>query len=515
MAADRRSDLKRIVVVGGGIAGLAAAYRMHERDQGERPFCEVLLLEAGPRPGGVIGTTYRDDFILEAGPDTLFTDKPWAVDLIRRLGLSDRLIGTSGIHRRTFVAQGNMLHPLPEGFALLAPTRLWPSLRSGLLTWHGKARMALDLVLPRRQLSPDESLASFVRRRLGAEALERLAQPMIGGIYSADPERLSLRATFPQLLQMEAQHRSLILGLRRKRLRASAQDQSQADSGPRYSLFATLDSGLQALVDTLVRQLPVGTIRLGCPVAGVAREAQRWTIRLQDGTDLEANGVILAVPAFQAAVLTHDLDNDLARELEAIPYASSVTINLAYQKESIPHPLDGFGFVVPACEGRTIIACSFSSVKFANRAPSGHALLRAFAGGALQPEPFEWDDERLLAAVRHDLKELLGIESTPLWSHVVRHPRSMPQYHVGHLARLETLEHRLLRWPTLKLAGNAYRGVGIPDAIRSGEAAADTLLAELTTRQRNGHAEETMTEPARMLVREEILAYTPKPGAQR
>ncbi|WP_239993229.1 protoporphyrinogen oxidase [Candidatus Methylomirabilis limnetica] len=496
MGIEPGNNLKRIVVVGGGIAGLAAAYRLQERHSSELAPCEVMLLEAGSRPGGVIGTTCRDGFILESGPDTLFTDKPWAVDLIRRLDLSDRIIGTSEIHRRTFVAMGKTLHPLPEGFTLLAPTRIWPFLRSGLLTWRGKARMALDLVLPRGQPSPDESLASFVRRRLGAEALERLAQPMIGGIYSADPERLSLQATFPQFLQMEAQHRSLILALRRKRLSASGKTRTKSDSGPRYSLFATLDNGLQALVDALVRRLPAGTVRLGCPVAGIARREKGWTIRLKDGTNIEADGVILAVPAFQTAVLTHDLDGDLARELEAIPYASSVTISLAYRKDAIPHPLDGFGFVVPACEGRTIIACSFSSVKFANRAPAGHALLRTFAGGALQPEPFEWDDERLLTAVRHDLKELLGIETAPLWSHLVRHPQSMPQYHVGHLARLATLERQLRRWPTLKLAGNAYRGVGVPDAIRSGEAAADALLAELTPAQGEGYAGTMLTEPS-------------------
>ncbi|WP_337288477.1 protoporphyrinogen oxidase [Candidatus Methylomirabilis sp.] len=497
MASDRSNDQKRIVVVGGGIAGLAAAHRLREKCQAERLSYAVLLLEANSRPGGVIGTTYRDGFILESGPDTLFTDKPWAVDLIKRLGLGDRLIGTSGVHRRTFVALGGTLHPLPEGFSLLAPTRFRPFVQSELLTWRGKARMALDLILPRGQPGSDESLASFVRRRLGAEALERLAQPMIGGIYSADPERLSLQATFPQLLQMEAQHRSLILGLRRRRLSVPGKGHAPADSGPRYSLFATLDNGLQTLVDALVQQLPAGTVRLGCPVAGIARKKECWTIRLKDGADIEADGVILAVPAFQAAALTHDLDDDLAMELEAIPYASSVTINLAYRREAIPHPLDGFGFVVPACEGRTIIACSFSSVKFANRAPAGYALLRAFAGGALQPEPFEWDDERLLTAVRHDLEDLLGIESAPLWSQLIRHPRSMPQYHVGHLARLATLEHRLCRWPTLKLAGNAYRGVGIPDGVRSGEAAADALLAGLTSAQRDTYGGATLAEPAR------------------
>lgn len=506
MASESESALKRIVVVGGGIAGLAAAYRLHEKHQGERLPYSVLLLEASPRPGGVIGTTYRDDFILEAGPDTLFTDKPWAVNLITRLGLGDRLIGTSGLHRRTFVALGRALHPLPEGFALLAPTRLLPFAQSGLLTWPGKARMALDLILPRGgRPGADESLASFVRRRLGTEALSRLAQPMIGGIYSADPEQLSLQATFPQLLQMEVEHRSLILGLRRRQANAAATGRTRADSGPRYSLFATLDTGLQTLVDTLVKRLPSDAVRLNCPVSGIGREATCWTIRLQDGTSLQADGLVLAVPAFQAAALIRDLDGDVAGELGAIPYASSVTINLAYRRDTIPHQLDGFGFVVPACEGRTIIACSFSSVKFEGRAPSGHALLRAFAGGALQPEPFDWDDERLLAAVRRDLNELLGIESAPLWHQLIRHSRSMPQYHVGHLARLERLERSLGRWPTLKLAGNAYRGVGIPDSIRTGEAAADALLAELTPSQDAGKAGMTPTESARACAAEDSL----------
>lgn len=487
--------MKRIVVVGGGIAGLAAAHRLQERRESEGVPCEVRLLEASPRHGGVISTTHRDGFILESGPDTLFTDKPWAVNLIGRLGLGEQLIGTSETHRRTFVARGKTLHPLPEGFALLAPTKIWPFLGTGLLTWRGKARTALDLVVPRGRPCPDESLASFVRRRLGKEFLKRLAQPMIGGIYAADPERLSLQATFPQFLRMEAAHRSIILGLRRTRSRIRSE--GRGDRGPRYSLFATLRNGLQELVDALVKRLPDGTLRLCCPVAKIARGENRWTLQVEDGTELQADGIILAVPAFQAATITRDLDRDLSRELEAIAYASSVTINLAYSREAIAHPLDGFGFVVPACEGRTIIACSFSSVKFANRAPAGHVLLRAFAGGALQPEPCGWDDERLLSAVRRDLDELLGIQSPPLWSHIARHPCTMPQYHVGHLHWLAGLEARLGRWPTLKLAGNAYRGVGIPDVIHSGEVAADSLLGELIPAQEEGYAGTTRSEPAR------------------
>ena len=486
MATERHSGSKRIVVVGGGIAGLAAAHRLQERREQEGLPCEVRVLEAAARPGGAISTTNRDGFVLESGPDTVFTDKPWGLDLLRRLGLGEQIIGTSEAHRRTFVVRDGALHPLPEGFALLGPTRPWPFLQSGLLSWRGKARAALDLALPRGRPADDESLASFVRRRFGQEFLDRLAQPMIGGIYGADPERLSLRATFPQFLQMEATHRSVILGLRR--MRPAGRSTGQTNSGPRYGLFVTLDNGLQALVDALVKRLQVGTLRLCAPVDGIAQAEKGWIIRLEDGTSLQADGLILAIPAFQVARLIRDLDAGLVRQLEGIPYASSVTINLAYRRETIQHPLDGFGFVVPACEGRTIIACSFSSVKFAHRAPAGHVLLRAFAGGALQPEPFTWDDEKLLSAVRRDLEELLAIQAPPLWSHLVRHPRVMPQYQVGHLAWLATLEEALRRWPTLKLAGNAYRGVGVPDVVHSGEAAADLLLAELAP---------ALTEPAR------------------
>ncbi|MDE2181138.1 MAG: protoporphyrinogen oxidase, partial [candidate division NC10 bacterium] len=397
MATERHSGSKRIVVVGGGIAGLAAAHRLQERREQEGLPCEVHVLEAAARPGGAVSTTHRDGFLLESGPDTIFTDKPWGLDLIRRLGLGEQIIGTSEAHRRTFVARGGALHPLPEGFALLGPTRPWPFLQSGLLSWRGKARAALDLVLPRGRPCDDESLASFVRRRFGQEFLDRLAQPMIGGIYGADPERLSLRATFPQFLQMEATHRSVILGLRR--MRPAGRGAGHTSSGPRYGLFVTLDNGLQDLVDALVKRLQAGTLQLGTAVDGIAHTEQGWVIRLGNGTSLQADGLILAIPAFEVARLTRNLDRDPTRQLEVIPYASSVTINLAYHRNVIGHPLDGFGFVVPACEGRTIIACSFSSVKFTHRAPAGYVLLRAFAGGALQPEPFTWDDERLLSAV--------------------------------------------------------------------------------------------------------------------
>jgi oxygen-dependent protoporphyrinogen oxidase len=307
---------------------------------------------------------------------------------------------------------------------------------------------------------------------------------MVGGIYTADPERLSLRATMQQFLEMEERDRSIILGLRRQQ--STIPQNQRSESGARYSLFATLEDGLETLVEALAKQLLEGAVRLRSQVAEIAEDGSCWTLRLGDGTALKAGGIILSIPAFQAALLTRHLDPELARALEGIPYASSLTVNLAYRREEIPHPLDGFGFVVPACEGRAIIACSFSSVKFAKRAPLDHVLLRAFAGGALQPQPFDWDNQTLMAAVRRDLNDLLGIRTAPLWSHIARHPRSMPQYHVGHLARVAALEQRLARWPTLKLAGNAYRGIGIPDSIHSGEQAADALLAEMASPRRVG-----------------------------
>jgi oxygen-dependent protoporphyrinogen oxidase len=299
----------------------------------------------------------------------------------------------------------------------------------------------------------------------------------------------------PQFLEMERQDRSIIRALQRQASK-SPRDR-EADGGARYSLFATLEDGLQTLVDALAKRLPGGSARISCPVAGLARKEERWTLRLGNGTDLEADGVILGIPAFQAAALIQEFDPGLAQELESIPYASSLTVNLAYRREQIVHPLDGFGFVVPAREGRTMIACSFSSVKFANRAPAGHVLLRAFAGGALQPEPFAWDDRTLLAAVCRDLTDLLGIRGAPLWSHVARHPRSMPQYHVGHSARVAVLEQGLARWPTLKVAGNAFRGIGIPDSIHSGEAAADALLEELARAHKRRSAEAALDQSTR------------------
>ena len=456
--------LKRIVIVGGGISGLAAAHRLIEPGQ-----ANVTLIEASTRLGGTIQTEHRDGFLIERGPDSFISEKPEALELAKQLGLDSRLIQTNEKYRRSFIVRNGRLRPVPEGFQLLAPSRMWPFLMSDIFSVSAKARMAMDLLLPRKGTNgtQDESLASFVRRRLGQEALERMAQPMVGGIYTADPETLSLRATLPRFLDMEREHRSLILAMLRQ-----GQRHKTGTSGARYSLFLSFDRGMQVLVDALAKVK--ADVRLNTRVANLRYNNQTWTITTNTGEQFEADAVCLAVPAYIAASL---LNGDLAAKLTNIKYASTATINFAYERSAINHPLDGFGFVVPFIEKRSLLACTFSSVKFSGRAPEHHVLLRAFAGGALQPEVFALDEAEMVARVEADLRELLGITAKPLFTEVAKWERSMPQYEVGHLDRIAEIENEVNKLPGLTLAGNAYRGAGIPDCIRSGQTAAQSLLS--------------------------------------
>ena len=476
----------RLVVIGGGISGLAAAHRVLDRASGLNQAIRLDLFEAGRRLGGLIHTVREQGFLLEGGPDSFISEKPWGVDLCRRLGLERSLIGTSPIHRRSFIARDGKLLPVPEGFHLIAPYRFGSFLTSPLLSWPGKIRMAADLLLPRRRLlsrDDDESLAAFVRRRLGEEVLERLAQPLVGGIYTADPEKLGLRATFPQFLEMEKRHRSLLLAMRRSGLT----QHSPADdhpAGPRYGLFVSLDQGLQRLVDRLQESIPAHSIHLGCKVVGLRRQDRRrqWEIDLEKQPPIKADGICLALPAHQSAGLLEALDPWLAAQLRSVEHASTATINLAYSAEDIPAAMDGFGFLVPAVEKGSILACSYSHRKFAGRAPTNGALLRAFVGGALHPEALDDDDQELIARVRRTLGDLLGITRPPLLSRVERHPKAIPQYGVGHLGLVDRIETGLLNWPSLQLAGNGFTGIGVPDCIRRAEQCVDRLLARISHR---------------------------------
>jgi protoporphyrinogen/coproporphyrinogen III oxidase len=503
------NGVPRVAIVGGGISGLAAALRLRELAQEQVRPLDVHLLEGGERLGGVIATERRDGFLLEAGPDSFITDKPWALDLCRRLGLSERLIGTNPAHRRSYVARAGRLYPVPEGFQLLAPSRLGPFLASGLFSWPGKLRMALEPFVPARPSGEDESLAEFVERRLGREALARIAQPMVAGIYGADPRRLSLQATLPRFLKMEQEHGSLLRAMwaarrrsnpatttenaktRRREEHEEGSSTSTGVSGARYGLFVSFDDGMQTLVDALVARLPAGCVSLGTRITGLQREQANWQLTtipaaspvgapLVGALSATYDAVCLALPAHRTAELLADVDAGLAEQLRAIPYGSAATVNLAYRREDVPHPLDGFGFVVPSAEGRSLLGCTFSSVKFACRAPEGHVLLRAFLGGSPSPE-----DAAVTAAVREDLRVLLGITAAPHLVTIHRWAASMAHYTVGHLARVAAIEERTCRWPGLALAGNGYRGIGIPDCVHSGEQAAEQIWEALSARASN------------------------------
>ena len=470
------SSRKRVIVVGGGVAGLAAAHRLVELADESGVGIDVRLLEARERLGGSIVTVRRDGFLIEGGPDSFITEKPWAMALCKRIGIADEVIGTNPDRRRVYVVRNGRLYAIPEGFLLLAPTRIWPFVVSGLFTWPGKIRMGMDVLLPARKRGPgeDESLADFVRRRFGREALERIAQPLVGGIYTADPEKLSLRSTMPRFLELEDKYRSIILGMRKAR-KARAAASRGGDSGARYSIFVSMRDGMDTLTDRLAARLPQGCARVNAEVRRVERADGCWRVTLGDGTSESADAVILACPAYASAEMLGDLDDELTSELASIEYASSATMTLGFDRGQIRHELDGFGFVVPLAERRSLIAGTFGSVKFSGRAPEGRVLMRAFLGGAVQPEVYAMDDEQLCAAVLRDLRELIGVEGEPLFTELHRWPASMPQYPVGHLDRVARIERRLASLPGLAVAGNAFGGVGIPDCVHSGEEAVERL----------------------------------------
>ena len=472
---------KKVLIIGGGISGLATAYRLTELSRQASFPIEITLLEAKPRLGGVIETKFRDGFLLEGGPDSFISEKPAALELSKRLGIERDVIGTNEKFRRSFIYKKGKLVQVPEGFYLIAPSQIRAFIGTPLLSWATKLRMGFDLFIPRRAGGGDESVGNFVRRRFGETTLREIAQPMIGGIYTADPERLSLEATMPQFLEMERVYGSVIRGLfARKKL--GKKNTAKAASGPRYSLFLSYKDGMGELIRSIVAKLPGVRFSTSSEAVSIKRSS-RWEISTQQGTRLEADALCLALPAHQASRLLADAAPDISHDLEAIPYESVATVNLAYRRTDIPHSLGGFGFVVPAFTKRKIVACSFSSVKFPGRAPEDRALLRAFVGGALHREVYALEDDAMIRTVMEELRHYLRIEAAPVFTSVSRYPRSMPQYPVGHLARVTSLQSQLAAYPGLSLAGNGYRGIGVPDCVKGAELAAEVMMAYLRPKE--------------------------------
>jgi oxygen-dependent protoporphyrinogen oxidase len=460
-----------VVVVGGGIAGLAAALALHEAGR------DALLLESSPRYGGVIRTETTGGFVIEAGPDSILAQKPEGLALCRTLGLADRLIPTNPETRTIFVLRRGRLHALPEGMMLAVPTRIGPFLRSGLFSWPGKLRMGLDLVLPRGRATGDESIASLVRRRFGEEAVERLGEPLMAGIHAGDPERLSIRATFPRFVDLEARHRSLIRGMWASRGRAPLAG----------SAFYSLSGGLASLVEALVARLPAARRRTSAGVTLLERREGALRVGLADGTAVSATAVILALPAPAAAPLMAPLSSEAKGLLESIPFASSATIALGYRREDVAHRLDGYGLLVPRGERLRCTACTFVSTKFAGRAPEGHVLLRAFLGGTRDPDVLSLPDADLAALVRREMGPVLGLRGSAVLERVYRWPRATPQMEVGHLARMARLEAIVAGLPGLFLSGAGLRGTGLPDTIADGQRAAAAAAAFVSSRPKEDH----------------------------
>lgn len=447
-----------VAIVGGGITGLAAAYELQRRGVRTR------VLEAAPRPGGVIVTERFDDWVVDGGPDSLLVQKPGAVALCRELGIADRLAATL-LPRTAFVLRDGRLHPLVEGSFLGFPLSAGALAGSTLLTWAGKLRLASEMFVA-RGTSEDESIAAFVRRRFGEEAADYIAEPLLAGIHAGDADRLSIRALFPRLWEAERQGGSVLRSFRALRVRSSPQ-----------GAFVSLPGGVGELVDALAGALTPGTLVTAARV-GELRRARTYVVQTDGGT-VEAPVVVLCVPAYVAAHLLRGVDTTLAGLCDGVPYASSATVAFGYRRDQVRHSLRGSGFVVPRVERNPLLAATWVSSKWPGRAPEGHVLLRAFLGGGRDPHRLERDDEEIIDSARAALEQTLAIEGLPLFARLFRWPRQSPQYEVGHLERVAAIERRVGSLPGLFLAGSGFRAIGIPDCIADGRDTAARAAAYL------------------------------------
>jgi len=460
--------MKRIAIVGGGISGLAAAFALEERRRAGDAL-EFVVYESGPRFGGVLFTEQVEGCLIEAGPDSFLTEKPWAADLCRRLGIEDQLIGSNDADRKTYILVKGKLVPMPDGLMFMVPTQLSPAILSSLFSPATKLRVAREWWYPARLSNGDESVAALVERHYGAEMVDRLADPLLAGVYGGEAAQLSVRAVLPRFVEMESKYGSLGRGMLAARKNVKR-------SQPAPSIFSSLKGGMQQLGEALVARLPPWALRANSPVQAVQRQDRGWVVSAGYASD-QFDAVIVATPATAAAPLLEIASAELASELKAISYSSSVTVALGFDQDVRANLPAGFGFLVPRREGKRLLAATFVHNKFPHRAPQDRALLRCFLGGSRDEQVLQLTDENILNIVRDELRQILGVKADPLFTRLYRWESAMAQYTVGHLERLQRIEGLVKPLPGLALAGNAYRGIGVPDCIRSGEAAVQQVLS--------------------------------------
>lgn len=478
---------RRIAIVGAGISGLACALRLHAID----PDLEIVIYEQDVRAGGKILTEHIDGFTIEAGPDAFLASKRGGLSLSRQLGLEDRLVSPVPDNRRSYVLKGGKLVPLPQGLSGLVPTELKPMLRSWILSPRGKVRMAMDLIISPRTAIEDESLASFIRRRMGREMYERMIEPLLSGIYAGDGERLSLAATFPQLRASELTHGGIIKGALAQNQERSARD---ADQTLRTG-FLSFQGGMSEIVDRALERATTNGARVmygaGCQRVEAEPDGPGYRLTFaRSGVEAveSFDGVALAVPAWAAAPLLAGVAPKASDILERFEHVSNALIVIAFPESQLTRPLNGYGYVVPRVEGRDVMAMTWMTSKWDDRAPEGHVVIRAFVGRAGQAGALEGDDESLVQLTLKELRDVLGLDVVPSLTRVYRWDRGMPQYNMGHVDRVDRIDAELARVPRFELAGNYLRGVGIPDCVISGETAAANLVADLKEQARRAAA---------------------------
>ena len=460
--------MKRIAIIGGGIAGLSAAYELdlQRRDGAD---IDYVLYEASPRLGGVLQTETVEGCLIEAGPDSFLTEKPWASDLCQELGIANEIIGSNDAARKTYILLNDRLVPLPDGLMFLVPTQILPTVLSPLFSAATKFRMAREWFYPKHDLNnpthgEDETVAALVERHYGREMVERLADPLLSGVYGGQANELSVRAVLPRFADMEAKYGSL------GRAMIATRKKTTQNQNP---IFSSLRGGMSTLVEAVAARLNPERLRTSIPITEIQRREYGWLVNTAAGGS-SFDAVILATPTPAAAALIRHSAPELSQELAEIRYSSSVTVGLVYD-DTVQLP-EGFGFLVPRTENKRMLACTFVHNKFPHRAPENRTLLRCFLGGSQDEAALTLSNDEILETVRRELDEILNLTAEPLAARVYKWPSSMAQYQVGHLDRLDRIRNLLQETPRLTLAGNGYRGIGVPDCVRTGREAATQML---------------------------------------